>query len=71
MIERLAISDLVLADVSIPNGNAYYEVGIRHAAQRDDNSVEAVLKRSECLAAEAPSVAGSPVTIEDRLKRAY
>jgi tetratricopeptide (TPR) repeat protein len=34
MIERLAISDLILADVSIPNGNVYYEVGIRHAAQR-------------------------------------
>lgn len=34
MIERLAISDMVLADVSIPNGNVYYEVGIRHAAQR-------------------------------------
>ncbi len=34
MIERLAISDLVLADLSIPNGNVYYEVGIRHAAQQ-------------------------------------
>jgi hypothetical protein len=34
MIERLAISELVLADVSIPNGNVYYEVGIRHAAKR-------------------------------------
>ncbi len=34
MIERLAISDLVLADVSIANGNVYYEVGIRHAAKR-------------------------------------
>jgi tetratricopeptide (TPR) repeat protein len=34
MIERLAISDLVLADVTIPNGNVYYEVGIRHAAQK-------------------------------------
>jgi hypothetical protein len=34
MIQRLAISDLVLADVSIPNGNVYYEVGIRHACQR-------------------------------------
>jgi hypothetical protein len=34
MIQRLAISDLVLADVSIPNGNVYYEVGMRHAAQR-------------------------------------
>ncbi len=34
MIERLAISDLVIADLSIPNGNVYYEVGIRHAAPR-------------------------------------
>jgi hypothetical protein len=34
MNERLAISDLVLADVSIPNGNVYYESGIRHAAQK-------------------------------------
>src|SRR5262249_29678042 len=34
MIERLAISDLVIADVSIPNGNVYYEVGIRHAAKQ-------------------------------------
>jgi hypothetical protein len=33
MIERLAISDLVIADVSIPNGNVYYEVGIRHGAK--------------------------------------
>jgi tetratricopeptide (TPR) repeat protein len=34
MIERLAISDLVLADVTIPNGNVYYEVGVRHAAKQ-------------------------------------
>jgi hypothetical protein len=34
MIERLAISDLVIADVSIPNPNVYYELGIRHACQR-------------------------------------
>ena len=33
MIERLAYSDLVVADVSIPNGNVYYEVGIRHACR--------------------------------------
>ncbi len=32
MIERLAISDLVIADVTTPNGNVYYEVGVRHAA---------------------------------------
>jgi tetratricopeptide (TPR) repeat protein len=34
MIERLALSDLVIADISIPNGNVYYEIGIRHAAQQ-------------------------------------
>jgi hypothetical protein len=33
MIERLAISDLVIADVTTPNGNVYYEVGVRHAAR--------------------------------------
>ena len=33
MIERLAYSDLVVADVSIPNGNVYYEIGIRHACR--------------------------------------
>lgn len=33
MIERLAISDLVLADLTIPNANVYYEIGIRHAAR--------------------------------------
>jgi len=34
MIERLAISDLVIADMTIPNANVYYEVGVRHAAKR-------------------------------------
>lgn len=33
MLERLYFSDLVVADVTIPNGNVYYEVGIRHASQ--------------------------------------
>jgi hypothetical protein len=32
MIERLTISDLVIADVTTPNGNVYYEIGVRHAA---------------------------------------
>lgn len=32
MIERLALSDLVLADVTLPNANVFYEVGVRHAA---------------------------------------
>lgn len=34
MLERLYFSDLVIADVSIPNGNVYYEIGIRHAAKQ-------------------------------------
>jgi hypothetical protein len=33
MIERLAYADLIVADMSIPNGNVYYEVGIRHASR--------------------------------------
>lgn len=31
MLERLYFSDLVIADLTIPNGNVYYEVGVRHA----------------------------------------
>jgi hypothetical protein len=34
MIERLYFADLVLADMTIPNGNVYYEVGVRHSAKR-------------------------------------
>jgi tetratricopeptide (TPR) repeat protein len=34
MLERLFFSDLVVADMTIPNGNVYYEIGIRHAAKR-------------------------------------
>ena len=34
MIQRLAIADLVLADVTLPNANVYYELGVRHAAQQ-------------------------------------
>ncbi|MDX2380618.1 MAG: TRAFs-binding domain-containing protein [Acidimicrobiia bacterium] len=34
MIQRLAMSDLVVADISIGNANVYYEIGVRHAAQR-------------------------------------
>jgi tetratricopeptide (TPR) repeat protein len=33
MLERLALSDLVIADMTVPNGNVYYEVGVRHAAR--------------------------------------
>ncbi|MBZ5621756.1 MAG: hypothetical protein LAQ69_23960 [Acidobacteriia bacterium] len=31
MFQRLLLADLVLADISIPNPNVYYELGIRHA----------------------------------------
>jgi hypothetical protein len=34
MLQRLYFADLVLAEMTIPNGNVYYEVGIRHAAKR-------------------------------------
>lgn len=34
MLERLYFSDLVIAEMTIPNGNVYYEVGIRHACQK-------------------------------------
>jgi hypothetical protein len=34
MLERLYFSDLVMADLTIPNGNVYYEIGIRHAARK-------------------------------------
>ena len=33
MLQRLYFADLVLADMTIANGNVYYEVGIRHASQ--------------------------------------
>lgn len=33
MLEQLVFADLVLADISIPNGNVYYETGVRHAAR--------------------------------------
>ncbi len=33
MLERLAFADLVVADVSLQNGNVYYEVGLRHVAR--------------------------------------
>lgn len=32
MLQRLALCDLVIADLSISNVNVYYEIGIRHAA---------------------------------------
>lgn len=34
MLERLTFSDLVLADLTLQNGNVYYEIGVRHATER-------------------------------------
>lgn len=34
MLERIAFADLVLADVTLGNGNVYYEIGIRHVARQ-------------------------------------
>lgn len=36
MMERLTLSDLIVADLSINNGNVYYEIGVRHAARESD-----------------------------------
>ena len=33
MLERLYFSDVVVADLTIPNANVYYEIGIRHASK--------------------------------------
>ena len=35
MLERIYFADLVLADLTIANGNGYYEVGIRHASKQE------------------------------------
>jgi tetratricopeptide (TPR) repeat protein len=34
MLERLTLADLVVADLTIPNGNVYYEIGIRHGTNK-------------------------------------
>ena len=34
MLERLFFSDVVVADMTIANGNVYYEIGIRHASRQ-------------------------------------
>lgn len=33
MLDQLVYADLVLADISVANGNVYYEAGVRHAAR--------------------------------------
>jgi tetratricopeptide (TPR) repeat protein len=33
MFQQLLVADIVIADISIPNANVFYELGIRHALQ--------------------------------------
>ena len=34
MLERIVLAHLVLADITLANANVFYEVGVRHAAER-------------------------------------
>src|ERR1035438_1503468 len=34
MLQRLVLGDIVVADLTLPNANVYYEVGVRHAARK-------------------------------------
>lgn len=34
MIQRLVLGDIVVAGLTLPNANVYYEIGVRHAARR-------------------------------------
>jgi hypothetical protein len=52
MIERLYFADLVLVDMTIPNGNVYYEVGVRHAA-KEKGCVLSVSVREDIESAES------------------
>ncbi|SAL27799.1 tetratricopeptide repeat-containing protein [Caballeronia humi] len=36
MFQRLYFSDLVLVDLSVPNGNVYYEMGVRHSVKEKE-----------------------------------
>jgi tetratricopeptide (TPR) repeat protein len=33
MIKRLVVADVVVADITMPNANVYYEIGLRHSAR--------------------------------------
>ncbi|HEX9619275.1 MAG TPA: TRAFs-binding domain-containing protein [Polyangiaceae bacterium] len=35
MLNRLCHAELVLADISLQNGNVYYEIGVRHVARQE------------------------------------
>lgn len=70
MIERLTLSDLVIADVSIQNANVFYEIGVRHAA-RDTGCVLVAAKWSrqpfdtQSMRYEPYELAGTVITDEE------
>ena len=35
MLERLLLSDFAVADLTLPNPNVYYELGVRHSARQN------------------------------------
>ena len=67
MFEKLLIADLVVADISIHNANAFYELGIRHAfrdkrtflIKSKGNDVPFDLKTDRYLPYDADNPAGS------------
>ena len=50
MFQMLLVADLVIADISIDNANAYYELGIRHALREK----KTFLLRAKGMASEVP-----------------
>src|ERR1700681_1729713 len=52
MFQQLLVADLVIADITTNNPNAFYELGIRHALQE---------KRTFLIRAKAPR----PLTVEE------
>src|SRR5687768_8867754 len=78
MFKLLLVSDLVIADISIDNANAYYELGIRHAlrekrtyllrAKGMSNDVPFDLKTDRYLAYDAAAPAAALEELHEGLK---
>jgi hypothetical protein len=45
MLERLYFSDLILADLFVPHGNVYYEIGVRQGLAVPIYNGEVAIKR--------------------------
>ena len=76
MFEQLLIADLVVADISIHNANAFYELGIRHAfrdqrtflIKSEGDEVPFDLKTDRYLSYDAEDPAASLPALIDALK---